>query len=288
MRLEPFRPWIPPIAANPLLQIRGRWQARRDRTFDRHSPDHWLAVRGAYTDRECHVLGNGPSLSGFDPQQFAGDLVITMNGFGLHPRAHELDVDYHCMADPRSSIFNWQSLDELTKRGYVPPRVRNVVVHPSHLPHVEWPNRSNPELLSVSMGRTWSDLVNQQTINFATGIGNCQSTAILAISLAIHLGCRLIYLHGMEHDFLADHQRSKGAVVTPYNHFYHEDQLQRRDGRNLAAVSAESSIKRTYLDHISLVREVFQQHAYLATISKARGSRIMNLTPSSFLDSYDN
>ena len=244
-------------------------------------------MRGGFADRDCHVLGNGPSLAFLDPKTLEGDLIISMNAFGLHPKAHEIEVDYHCLADPRSSFFEWQSVQELKDRGYVPPRLRNLVIHSSHLPYLEHSNPADPAVWSVYMGRPWTDVSKRRAIDLSAGIGNCQSTAVLGIALALHLGPRRIYLHGMEHSYLADPVRSKGPTISALDHFYQEAQHQQLDARNSQAVKVESAHTRSFLEHILLVEAVFQQHSYLASMSNKSGIPVFNTTPNSFLDSYD-
>jgi len=48
------------------------------------------------------VVGNGPTLSAFDPGQIEqNDIVIVCNYFLHHPIAKKFKVDFYCMSDPR-------------------------------------------------------------------------------------------------------------------------------------------------------------------------------------------
>ena len=259
----------------------GELMATRVRRQDSQSVVHWSRVKDSRSNQICHVLANGPSLAHIDPEGLRGGVVISMNGFGLHPASGSIDVDYHCMAEPRVAGDSWESCTDLRTMGLLPHKARHLVVHPSHLQFVSPSDQNDPKLLIIGTQRTWTRVLRDRSLNLAKGIGPCQSTAILGIAIAMHLGCEEIHLYGMEHNFLCPAQ-PVGGFTPQYGHFYAEtDAVWETKDNGLP----EEPI--SYLDHIKLVTSVFEQHKNLAAMARRSGQRIINFTPHSFLDTYD-
>jgi hypothetical protein len=90
----------------------------------------------------------------------------------------------------------------------------------------------------------------------------------MAISIAMYMGFKKIYLLGLDHDWLVTRGNSP--------HFYQE---------NKNTVSADLSIF-TYTEMIEISLNLFKTYEKLRIISIKEGSEIINLSEPSYLDVF--
>ncbi len=248
--------FLPPIFIDQIIFLRAilmsiklrKWLNRNDQ------------LRNKYLGQRVYVLGNGPSLNNFDLSAIHGHEVITMNHFELHPQKEKFKIVSHCIGEPYSSStwedpismlngvkadtywFNADAVEFFSKQ-------ESYNIH-YYLPGL----RANVQILSGD------DL---------TGVAlQYQSTAQMAINVALFLGFKDIYLLGFDHDWL---------VTRGYSpHFYGEG-----PGVGMADHSGYS-----YVEMIRISLNLFEIYEKLRHIAKKRNARIWNLSKPSYLDVF--
>ncbi|HQF56092.1 MAG TPA: AMP-binding protein [Fibrobacteria bacterium] len=56
--------------------------------------------KGLARGRRVYLLGTGPSISRLEGVDLSGELKVSVNHFGIHPRIDEIRPDFHLVADP--------------------------------------------------------------------------------------------------------------------------------------------------------------------------------------------
>jgi len=217
-------------------------------------------LRDKYLGRPVYIIGNGPSLNNFDLMSISGHEVITMNHFELHPLKDNFKIVAHCIGEPYSSN-TWEDPT---------PMLRGVKSD------MYWVNADAVEYFSK---QEFYDVryylpgirATAQTLSGddLTGVAlQYQSTAQMAINVALFLGFKDIYLLGFDHDWLVTRGHSP--------HFYEE-----RDGVDKADLSQFS-----YIEMIRISLNLFEIYIKLRRIAKKRDARIWNLSKPSYLDVF--
>lgn len=217
-------------------------------------------LRNKYLGQRVYILGNGPSLNNFDLNTIHGHEVITMNHFELHPQKDNFKIVAHCIGEPYSSN-TWED----------PISMLNGVKADTY-----WFNADAVEFFtkqdSYDVRYYLSGLrATAQTLSGddLTGVAlQYQSTAQMAINVALFLGFKDIYLLGFDHDWLVTRGHSP--------HFYEE-----RDGVDKADLSQFS-----YIEMIRISLNLFEIYVKLRQIAKKRDARIWNLSKPSYLDVF--
>lgn len=217
-------------------------------------------LRNKYFGGQVYILGNGPSLNNFDLERIYGHEVITMNHFELHPQKSKFKIVAHCIGEPYSSR-TWED----------PIPMLNGVKAETY-----WFNADAVEFFSKQesydihyylSGIRASALVLSG--DDLTGVAlQYQSTAQMAINVALFLGFKDIYLLGFDHDWLVTRGHSP--------HFYEE-----RDGVDKADLSQYA-----YIDMIRISLNLFEIYVKLRQIAQKRNARIWNLSKPSYLDVF--
>jgi hypothetical protein len=217
-------------------------------------------LRDKYLGQSVYILGNGPSLNNFDLKTIRGHEVITMNHFELHPQKDEFKIVAHCIGEPYSSS-TWED----------PMPMLNGVKADTYWVNVDAvPFFSKQESCDVRYYlpglRASALMLNGDDL---TGVAlQYQSTAQMAINVALFLGFKDIYLLGFDHDWLVTRGHSP--------HFYEE-----RDNVDKADLSQFA-----YIDMIRISLKLFEIYVKLGQIAKKRDARIWNLSKPSYLDVF--
>lgn len=250
------RRFLPPVFLDQLYYFKAMLMRIKLRRWLNRNSD----LKNKYFGKPVYIIGNGPSLNNFDLKMIYGHEVITMNHFGLHPQKEKFKIVAHCIGEPYSSNtwvdpnfmlngvkadtywFNADAVEFFSKQDSYDIRY--------YLPGL----RASAQILSGD------DL---------TGVAlQYQSTAQMAINVALFLGFKDIYLLGFDHDWL---------VTRGYSpHFYDE-----RDGVDKADLSQFS-----YIEMIRISLNLFEIYIKLRQIAKKKDARIWNLSKPSYLDVF--
>jgi hypothetical protein len=227
-------------------------------------------LNDAYRGRRCFVIGNGPSLEKTNIDSLGNDVTIVMNHFNLHPALDAWEPTIHCAAEPGTFYKGQAGLDYLSEllRGYssathvFPIDLKRVVEQTGLVP--------SERLAFVRQdGRLAADF---HDLDLTRAVPAAHDTSILAVSIAIALGCSPIILLGLDYDWL---------VRGPMSHFYGEAR------EPLALTSAALPYDQLpYLDRITLTAPRWRAHLALRRIAERRGQVVVNASPGTYLDVY--
>ena len=223
-------------------------------------------LHGVYTGRRCFVLGNGPSLATAGIDALGGELTIVMNAFNQHPAMKRWQPTFHCMAEPAIAYEKpymarllETCLDGYTTTTHVFPIETRSIVEGKGVP-------ADRLVFVVQDGRTAAEF---DRIDLTGPVPSAHDTSILAVSLAIALGCSPIVLLGIDYNWL-----SHRAVNT---HFYDDDSV---------PWPAEDLGESRYLEQMRSAIRCWEAHDALRRIAANTGQVIVNATEGSFLDVY--
>jgi hypothetical protein len=217
-----------------------------------------------YAGKRCFVIGNGPSLNKQDLTPLADEVTIVMNSFNRHPIIEKWKPTFFCMAEPRENMkpealplflegieaqayfYRIEYKEILDKHRFVDPE-KIYYLKTGGAPPYGWP-------------------ASRKSIDLSRTIPGCQTTAHMAIVVALYLGCSPIYLIGLDHDWLA-----QPVVAT---HFY--------------ASSAEDDLSMfSYKQIMESMLRVWTTHEWIKDVASKLGVVIYNATDGGFLDVFE-
>lgn len=260
--------WIlPPAVRRVLVRAAGRRESRGISPADRAVLTANARLQGAYAGRRCFVLGNGPSLATADIQSLGGEITVVMNAFNQHPAMRLWQPAVHCMAEPASAYSNPELFRILEQclTGYT----STTHVFPIEMkPLLESAGLLPPERLVFVMqdGRKAAEFDH---IDLTGPIPSAHDTSILAVSVAIAMGCDPIVLLGLDYDWLSHR--------SIHEHFYDDTSV---------PWAAENLNRTPYLELMRAAVPCWEAHAALRRIAADSGQTILNATEGSFLDVY--
>lgn len=251
-----LRRWLPPAGLDLYAYAKSLALWARSRELLARNAE----LRDRYRGETVYILGNGPSLNNFDLDSIRGQRVITMNHFELHPMKDAFEIVAHCVGESHQ-LDTWEDptpmIEGVRAASYwfavdAEPAVRR------------WRDRDlRFYLAGVRPGAALLDGGD------LTGVALIyQSTAQMAINVALHLGFHDIRLLGFDHDWLATRGHSP--------HFYEEP-----EGMEKADFS-----RIPYIEMIRISLRLFEIYQQLARLAHRRGARIRNLSEPSFLDVF--
>jgi len=226
---------------------------------------------GAFRGRRCFVIANGPSLATENLDVLGAEITIVMNEFNRHHALAAWTPTFHCAAEPATfyrlpggreyfssllrgfrdtvHVFPVETMSEFDRDGSVP---------------------ASRLLLVKQDGRPAADF---SEIDLADRVPAAHDTSILAVSLAIALGCDPIVILGLDYDWLGREDMQ---------HFYADP-----EGFALPVDPGQVSYpKLPYLAKMRMTIPRWEAHEALRRIAERTGQRIINATPESFLDVY--
>jgi hypothetical protein len=227
-------------------------------------------LQNAYPSRRCFVIGNGPSLAGTDLEPLRRDITIVMNHFNRDPASKEFDPTIHCAAEPAGFYSGAEGIAYL--RDLVSGYKSTVHVFPIEMLGVFDQNAIVPRerlILVRQDGRLAEDF---DRIDLTGVIPGTHDTSILAVSVAIAMGCNPIVLLGLDYGWLV-----RGPMAHSYG-----DAAEPEPPASEEVPYAELP----YLTKIELTAPRWRSHAALQRIAARSGQVILNATPGSYLDVY--
>lgn len=256
-----IRQLLPPLAkdgfryARSLLSYLCHW-----RVLQRNN-----AVKNSRSGGAVYVLGNGPSLNNFDLTSIYSQDVITMNFFHLHPNLNEFNVVAHCIGEP-FDCATWVDPDDMVEKTNAGSYWFNLTAE--KFCRDKYPGKKLFYYLP-GVGANFDVLrgadLSRPTLQY-------QSTAQMAIMVAMQLGYAKIYLLGFDHDWL---------VTRGYSpHFYNEE------GDDEATVPKADFSQIPYLSMINISKNLFEGYEALKKIAKRSGVAIVNLSTPTYLDVF--
>lgn len=214
--------------------------------------------------KEVYVLANGPSLNNFPVQNLFGKEVIVMNNFHLSPWKDKVNIVAHCIGEPFESVA-WEDPEKIING----TQSHSYWLHYSNYKKIDTSPLTDKAIHYVIPALPPGLTCNKNRLNFGFFIPAYQTTAQMALMLAIYMGYSKIYLLGFDHDWLSNRNVS--------THFYKEsDQVKKSD---LSIFS--------YYDLMTFVRRKWEIYLKIKNIAENREVKIINLSNPTYLDVFE-
>jgi hypothetical protein len=249
---------IPPVALDIVRWIR----AMVFKPSSTHLIKKNFEWRERHTAKRVFIIANGPSILKLDRSWLVGEKVIVMNSFDRASWKDEVDIVAHCIGDPRSSI-SW-SENEIANN------INGTNSQSYWLDSSCWKeihNISPDKKLHYVFVSTESGIWGTKRFELHKPTMGFQTTAQLAIQVALYMGFRDIGLVGFDHDWLASRDYMR--------HFY---SLNRDETDKLGEFS--------YHDIIRFMDRMWKIYYRINLVANTHKAQIYNLTPSGFLDVF--
>lgn len=225
-----------------------------------------------YAGRRCFILGNGPSFGAVDLAALRDDITIAVNRFVDHPMARQYNPTYYFLSgdiwfdgSPASAEF----LDSV--KAATPASDYFVrLMHAKNILRYNALPLERTHFIPIR-GVFSDDGVQIKTVDFQQPVPCGVNSLLDAVLVAMHLGCSPIYLLGAEHDWL--------ATKDEYRHFYSTPTVLPKDFKLITEFS--------YYEKIVFSERVWKGHINLRKCAERMGFQIVNLTPGSYLDVYE-
>ena len=211
-----------------------------------------------FYDKTVCVIGNGPSVSNSQDFIEGFEHVIVMNDFYRGSFANKIKPVAYCVGEPTSSEA-WSD----------PAKIESKYEADSY-----WIDISNAKVHEEKTRKKFhyvNGLVPPNSMGYIgalekSSLGH-QTTAILAIQVAIYLGFKKITLIGFEHSWL--------ATPSKLDHFYSNEK------------DEDDIIDRfTYDELMNKCLLMWSQYKTIRKFANKNGILIENATPNSFLDVF--
>lgn len=252
---------------------------------------------------DCVILANGPSLKEFlrDFKGFLkGKAVVCVNNFVRTAAFTDVKPDYYVLA---ATDF-WQSEE---KAGWQEERYRifeelalltawpMVLLVPALArKHEEWqrPIRENSNIQIVYFNNTPVEglpAFRRFCLNQGLGMPRPHNVLVASLSLALMMRFSTIYVTGADHSWLKEIMvTDDNRVFLSQKHFY-DDQLQSKiytaEARPMYAGSTQEERKLHEVLHKFYYS--FRSYWELKEYAQSIGTRIINLTPDSYIDAFE-
>ena len=243
------------------------WDAAQPRLADN------AALKDLHANRRCFVIGNGPSLAKMDLAPLASEYTIGANSFYKHPQAAQVGLKYLCIGDPHFMVDNptcvtWHKTlcEKMPATTFVMHDDAGPLIHKNGL-------YVGRKVYFVRTGLSTHTAAFAR-VDFTRGLNIGMTTGTLvAIPLAMYLGCSEIYLLGFDANWLDNYDGSY--------HFYDKHELFPEFDSTAADTRGF-----TYEDEVNMVLREFQAHRLLQEIARSRGITLMNATVGGRIDMH--
>ena len=258
------------------------WRLKEIRRFG----DYKFPYREEIVGKRIYVLANGPSLNNEidtlkSDATFKSSPKVVVNFFIDSVLFKELKPDYYCLADPiffksdkYTSLFDKISSEVSWPMTLIVPNWGEAIVK-SRI------HNSNINILSISPLRYRGyDSLRYRYYKSGKGMPCYVNVTIMIEFVLLNLGCKDIWLYGVDHSFLADLSvNDENQLCTVDSHFYGEKKLRvinmKSDGR-----------VRHMKDFVYDKYLTFLEHEKMRGYADYLGARIVNCTKDSWIDAY--
>jgi hypothetical protein len=232
------------------------------------------SLRARHAGTRCFILCSGPSVRQQDIKPLAGELVVSVASAYMHPDFALVAPRYHCV--PQITAGALTEAETVTWFKDMDGHLGDAEVVLSHF------QRATVERSGVFARRAVTYLLMDGD-HYADGAEACdltrrlpgpQSVSIMAICLAIEMGCREIYLLGTDHDQF---------LTGTYTHFYDRDPIAGKD----PDVEPDGKVRSTRYEEFQALGRLWHQYRWLKGVARARGVRIVNASAGGALDEFE-
>tara|TARA_Y100001970_G_scaffold246015_1_gene313524 strand:- start:6556 stop:7344 length:789 start_codon:yes stop_codon:yes gene_type:complete len=219
-----------------------------------------LAFKDKYKDEDVFIIGNGPSLDLNYFDTLKDKNLITMNDFHKSDFSKSLKIIAHCSGEPHSSNA-WTDPSDMIENVNADSFWFNIFDYKK----MSGINTIYKDINYVNPG--FESTAFSKKIELDKTCFGYETSAQLAIQVAIYMGFKNIYLLGFDHDWLASPQYSK--------HFYSD-----------AKQDNDMIHQKSYLELISMCHRIWSIYFNLKVCAELKSAKIYNLSKNSFLDVF--
>lgn len=227
-----------------------------------------------HQEERCFILATGPSIKKQNLKLLAGEICIAVSNFFVHPDYNAIKPRYYCVAPCHSPITEeaWQVWMKEMAQGTLDA---TMFFGLSDQRRVEANGYFANRLLHYLAFGT-SEEVLDSMIDSGGDISSTviapQSVSVMALTIAIYMGFRTIYLLGCDHDWLCHMHESK--------HFYEEKEhaMVRQGYNEWTSTSVEFECQ--------CMLSLWQQYKILKYLAENKGTDIFNATGGGLLDVF--
>jgi hypothetical protein len=232
-------------------------------------------LRDRHRGRRCFIVATGPSVKNQDLRQLAGELVITVSNAYLHQHCDVFKPAYHCVPQitygkmTPDDVLRWfADMDaQLGSTEMVLSNSERDLVTGANLfkaravHYLGFENRPpNPD--------------SSICPDLAAPVPGPQSVPVMALMLALYMGCKDIYLLGVDHDFF---------LTRSYTYFYERSPVSDLD----SSVAANGQVTSSRYEEFHVLNLLWRQYRWLRNCAEADGRRIYNATDGGELDEFE-
>ncbi len=227
-------------------------------------------IKGKQAGRRCFILATGPSVKTQNLKMLAGEFCISVSNFFVHPDFQTIRPEYHLFVMSHSPVTEEQWGHWMKDAEHHFENGQKIFVGISAKETLDaYKAFSKQNVYYYMFGN--KRLLPYQHIDFTKRTQNTQTSAQLAIYLAIYAGATEIYLLGCDHDWILHIGESR--------HFYEEDKsVLMQKGYKEWTSPLEVQFK-SYLNLWHVYREI-------KNYADAHNIKIQNATPGSLLDVF--
>jgi len=225
-----------------------------------------------HTQEKCFILATGPSIRYQNLKYLINETCFTTSDFYKHPDYQMIKPKYYCLA-PLHPPF--QEKDGIKRF--------NELHRASYGKEVYFFGLRDKNIYEKSLLVDSRDRVNflefikmedfPSEIDLTSFLPNPTSVSIIAISIAIYMGFKKIYLLGCDHDnlWLWDGKSKYNQL----EHFYDGDP-------SIGYQHQEFDVDRTLRAHL----KVREQYKWVNNVALSKGIQIFNASPKSYIDIF--
>lgn len=248
------------------------------------------------SEKECYVLGNGPSLKDDLHIVKSTDTVVVVNKFAVSPKFEELKPEYYVLADPlffESGVFRpitvtlreevFKNIKEKTKwnlKILVPTQADK-----SKLIYQEFTDYDNIEVYTFNnIPIQGSDEFRFRFYEKAKAMPAAQNVLVAALYCCIFLNFKQIYVLGADHSWHEDiFINEKNQVCLVDKHFY-DDGTQAKTGKPWKR--RDHSIYKMS-EILAVLSKMFRGYDQLKIYSEKKNIKITNKSSKTYIDAFE-
>lgn len=258
MNKKQLKYFLPPLFIDLGLYLKKKIQHFENRNLINKNKQY----SNKYIGETVHILANGPSLTTEVLESLSGEKVIVMNNFFMGDSDVDLDIVACCYGEHRNSPgCHAANIEDILAKTAAMSFWLDISLAIYGFSNLE---KSINFVLPVYE----PGILGMSKIELEKPTLSYQTTAQLAIMVAMHMGFKNILLHGFDHNFL--------AVTDHLRHFYSSN---KDDTDNLQDWS--------YYETISVMERMWRIYIKLEKISKKQEINILNCSKGSFLDVFE-
>jgi hypothetical protein len=226
-------------------------------------------LKNKHAGQRCFILATGPSIKNQDLKPLKDELCISVSNFFMHPDYDLIRPRYHCIAPFHPPITEpaWNAwmrdVEARTAQAILffalSDKARN-----SQLGMF-----AEREKHYLDFRGSWEDL-QRNGVDLTMPTPAAQSVAIMALQVALFLGCNPIYLLGCDHDWILHMNESR--------HFYCEDQ------HALNRMGTSEWFGADFASYCQDCVELWNQYKRLRCIAESKHVMVANATAGGCLD----